>query len=75
MAGGPPTKIKEVLATQGLAKLCTSRNLNFQKHQTGSVFAVDLEHGAAGRETVQATCRYIQFRKSSTCPETYAMSK
>lgn len=72
MAGGPPTKIKEVLATQGLAKLCT---LNFQKHQTGSVFAVDLEHGAAGRETVQATCRYIQFRESPTCPETYAMSK
>lgn len=25
MAGGPPTKIKEVLATQGLVKPCTSK--------------------------------------------------
>lgn len=71
MAGGPPTKIKEVLATQGLAKPCTSK-----LPEAPDRLSLCCKPGAwRSREGDSPRHMQLQFRESPTHPETYVMSK
>lgn len=71
MAGGHPTKIKDVLATQGLAKLCPSK-----LPEAPYWLSLCCKPGAwSSREGDCPSHMQVRFRESPTSPETYAMSK
>lgn len=71
MAGEHPTKIKEVLATQGLAKPCPPK-----LPETPYWLSLCCKLGAwSSGEGDSPSHMQVRFRESPTRPETYAMSK